>query len=209
MSNNTGIECTVCYPWFFWNKPEPKQEETNSEDYTIQEEETNPEDYTKQEETEESLKRNPFCLDPEYFKKFDWLKDESEEGEDYGSNLITRDEFLKNMFLGPFHKKPQSTSQQNLYFIGLDNDKMFLYLSDELDHSIIMNECKTNFEYAQINEPQKVVFQLNDVNPLEVDQNVKLFMKHFGIENTRGGSYTDVILQDPFAIDLSEMSNGL
>jgi len=81
---------------------------------------------------------------------------------------------------------------------------MFLYNCPEKPEKEVLEECEALYEYAQINRPIKIVFFIPNIQYKEIDENVKLFMHQFGIENTRGGSYTDVELLDEIKMSLME-----
>ena len=114
----------------------------------------------------------------------------------------------------------------NLYFVGLENNKLLLHASFTPLHIsnadfVGGNECKDNvttritnaqrckksreqiildceklYEYAKVNKPQNVVFVLENIDLFDVDKYVKMFMHMFGQDDCRGGSYLDVILPD-------------
>jgi hypothetical protein len=84
----------------------------------------------------------------------------------------------------------------SLYFIGLEDDRMFLYMSYTKPEDQILEDCSKLYEYARVHPVRRVVFTIHDVDLFDADKYVKLFMQMFGIDNTRGGSYVDVILPD-------------
>ena len=83
-----------------------------------------------------------------------------------------------------------------MYFISLDNDKMFLHTDFKNEYDEIMKYCENEYEYVKQNKPKKVVFILEIFDLYDVDKYVKMFMHMFGIDETRGGSYIDVELPD-------------
>jgi len=143
-------------------------------------------EFTERIETES----NPIQFDweKEYFNGFDWLNQETEK------YIIT--ENLAN-YINHLHVEADIHSEPLcLYFISLENNKMFLYDCEEKSDDEVMAECQEMYEYVQINKPIKIVFFLPNIQKKEIDDNVKLFMHEFGIENTRGGSYSSVDLPD-------------
>jgi hypothetical protein len=139
--------------------------------------------------------QNPVCFDWEtsFFSGFDWM-DENMEKYIISENLIKYIDHLdiETDLALPLH----------LYFVSLENNKMFLYHCEESPEYKVVEECAALCEYTKINPPIKVVFSIPNIRIEEVDENVKLFMHEFGIENTRGGSYTDVEILDSIARDL-------
>jgi len=81
----------------------------------------------------------------------------------------------------------------SLYFVSLENDKVFIFSSMEHEESAVLKEC-AEFEFAKINAPKNILFTIPDFLPAEIDENVELFMKEFGVDSVRGGSYLDVVL---------------
>jgi hypothetical protein len=98
--------------------------------------------------------------------------------------LLQREEYVPN------------SNVISLYFIGLEDNKMFLYPSFTKSKDQIMEDCAKLYEYARVYKPRNVVFTIHDVDLFEIDSIVKLFMRMFGVENTRGGSYVDIDLPE-------------
>jgi hypothetical protein len=88
-------------------------------------------------------------------------------------------------------KKP--LDKPSLYFVSLENDKVFIFPSLEQEEDAVLKEC-AEFEFAKVNAPVCVIFSVAEILPKEIDENVKLFMREFGVDTVRGGSYLDVVL---------------
>jgi|Laugresbdmm110sn_2_1035109.scaffolds.fasta_scaffold00918_3 2-iminoacetate synthase ThiH len=110
------------------------------------------------------------------------------------SFLKTIDELLKKK--SPIRKRILFPEIITLYFIGLEDNKMFLYTSYEKPDDEIMEDCSKLYEYARIYKPRNIVFRIPEVDLFDIDKFVKMFMQMFGVDDTRGGSYVDVILPD-------------
>lgn len=83
-----------------------------------------------------------------------------------------------------------------MYYVSLENDKILLHVDFKRNVDVVLANCTKLYEFARINTPLRIVYT-SEVNDLyDVDKDVKLFMNMFGVENTRGGSYTDVELPD-------------
>jgi len=188
--NTPVVECDVCFkwPWQTTNLNiiiEPSQDNL---DQSVHDVSCN----TVSTLLEESIKsKEPVKFDWEenYFKKFDWL-DENTERYIIAEHLANYIDHL-DIQLNQDGEEPLF-----LYFISLQNCKMFLYHCHEKAYEEVLAECESKYEYVQINRPLKVVFVLPNIQQYEIDENVKLFMHQFGIDNTRGGSYTTVDLSD-------------
>ena len=87
-----------------------------------------------------------------------------------------------------------SSRTLNLYFVALEEDKMMLHASFKRSFEQIIADCEILYHFAKIYKPKRVVYVMENIDLYDVDKNVKIFMNMFGIDETRGGSYTDVIL---------------
>lgn len=106
--------------------------------------------------------------------------------------------FLKKLDIANANalQQQQEQAQQKvkpicLYYISLENNKMFLYADYLKPDEEIMQDCQLLYAYAKINRPQKIVFTTQNIDLYEIDSIVKHFMNAFGIDTVRGGSYTD------------------
>jgi hypothetical protein len=73
---------------------------------------------------------------------------------------------------------------------------MFLYLTYKKPNELILYQCEELYEYAKLFKPLKVVYTMDDCDLTDADKYVKQFMKMFGENSTRGGSYTDIVLPE-------------
>jgi len=55
---------------------------------------------------------------------------------------------------------------------------------------------KGSAAWTMLHRPIKIIETLNTINPMEEDIITKKYMLKYGIENVRGGSYTQIILDD-------------
>lgn len=149
-----------------------------------------------------------YAWDDEFFKKFEWLKErESEKRENEKDKQLQKAALLKefcklletellDMQTEPKHAVETRQNNLYLYFISLNNNKMFLHADFKKDYDVVMEECADMFEYVQLHAPQKVVYAMVVHDLYDIDKHVKQFMHLFGIDDTRGGSYTEVHLAD-------------
>lgn len=89
-----------------------------------------------------------------------------------------------------------STRTLYLYFVALEEDKMLLHASFKRSFEEVLADCEILYQYAKIYKPKRVVYVSENIDLYDVDKNVKIFMNMFGIDDTRGGSYTDVVLSE-------------
>ena len=78
-----------------------------------------------------------------------------------------------------------------MYFLSLENDKMFLHTDYKRDYDEILTICERDYEFVQIYKPIKVILTLEINDLYDIDKYVKIFMHMFGINDVRGGSYIE------------------
>lgn len=83
-----------------------------------------------------------------------------------------------------------------LYVILLQNDKIFLHLSRDVSEDQIMVEASALFDFVKKNPPVRILETITIDNTFLIDYHVKKHMDCFGIDNVRGGSYSDEILPE-------------
>jgi len=88
----------------------------------------------------------------------------------------------------------EQITDNKLYAIELENEKVFLHFSPPVYQDILFRECIVLFDFVKKNRPLKIlkVIDINDV--LEIDYYVKYYMRYYGIENVRGGNYSNEFL---------------
>ena len=147
----------------------------------------------------------------EFFKKFEWLDSRNENnGEDKDTDTVLRAKyqlFLEacSMLQGNFSMANEKENGKDpyynklyMYFISLENEHMFLHTDFKKEYEIVIKECLDKYDYVKLHKPQNIVFVMEIHDFYDVDKYVKMFMHMFGIENTRGGSYTDIVLKSEF-----------
>jgi hypothetical protein len=153
-----------------------------------------------------------------YFKQFDWLSEDTTNILDDPNDIVVdmqsipQEERL-NMFLDCCKliesqnlmimnntDYEETTDLESaplyMYYVSLENDKLLLHVDFKQNIDVVLSDCERLYEFARINAPLRVVYTAEVKDLYDVDKDVKLFMNMFGIENTRGGSYTDVELPD-------------
>jgi len=82
-----------------------------------------------------------------------------------------------------------------LYVVLLENDNIFLHASIEKDYTKIMIECEVLNDFAKIHKPIAVTDMVEIGQDFSlIDINVKKYMREYGMEHVRGGSYCAVKL---------------
>lgn len=83
-----------------------------------------------------------------------------------------------------------------LHIILLEKDKLFLHVSthDKVDMQIVLTECELINEYLSKYKPIRIIETLSICQDDEINYFVKKYMKFYGIDNVRGGSYSNELL---------------
>jgi len=91
-----------------------------------------------------------------------------------------------------------------LYVLQLKNEKYFLHYSTEKHDEDIIDECIEEYSFVRNNQPA-IIVNVDVIKPTEdINSHVKCKMMCFGIENVRGGSYSDEVLSVKQFQDLTE-----
>ena len=83
-----------------------------------------------------------------------------------------------------------------LHIILLEKEKLFLHVSthDKVDMHIVLRECELINDYLSIYKPIRILETIVICQDDEINYFVKKYMKCYGIENVRGGSYSNELL---------------
>lgn len=142
----------------------------------------------------------------EFFKKFEWLESPDKNMNDEALSakyqlFMDACAMLQGNFDMVKEKDPGNDPYYNklyMYYISLEDEHLFLHTDFKKDYNKVIEECLAKYDYVKLHKPQKVVFVMEIHDFYDVDKYVKMFMHMFGIEKTRGGSYTDIVLKDAF-----------
>jgi hypothetical protein len=85
-----------------------------------------------------------------------------------------------------------------LHVVSLTDNKLFLHVSHtSIDNNArILLECEVMHEYVRKYKPLRILESVVLRQDTEIDFFVKKYMKHYGIDNVRGGTYSDIELTD-------------
>ena len=142
----------------------------------------------------------------EFFKKFEWLENPTEkETEQLLAQkyklFVEACKLLQGQFDISNEKDVGEDIHYNklyLYFISLDNNCLFLHPDFKKSYDDVIKECLETYDYVKLNAPDKIIYVTEIHDLYDVDKYVKMFMHMFGMENTRGGSYTEIVLRPAF-----------
>jgi len=83
-----------------------------------------------------------------------------------------------------------------IFVLELENDKWFLHVSHKDNYNHIELECQTLYSFVRKNPPLKKHEVLQTFNKFEINTLTKKYMEYYGIDNVRGGIYSDEIFPD-------------
>jgi hypothetical protein len=83
--------------------------------------------------------------------------------------------------------------QKYIYVLKLENEKWFIYDSEEKPERQIMNECEIYYDYAKKHKPIHLEEIIPWTNSDDRTTHVKEFMYLYGVSNVKGGPY----MEDP------------
>lgn len=140
----------------------------------------------------------------DYFKRFEWLENRERLMENELNEITLK---MRNSLFSlcnggvamnnePNLKENPEENKLYMYYISLDQNKMFLYTDFKDSDESIIEKVQENYPFVQLYQPRKIVFTMEITDFYDVDKYVKQFMHMFGIDNTRGGSYCDIILDE-------------
>lgn len=79
-----------------------------------------------------------------------------------------------------------------LNVILLENENILFFESDSIYDYQIMSECVETIEFAKKHKPLIILEKIQITESLQVDDRVKYYMKFYGINHVRGGSYATI-----------------
>jgi hypothetical protein len=165
-------------------------------------------DIVANENAVDEYNNSKFSWEDDFFKKFEWLSDSLEAGP-LETDVTYQDRY--NLFMDcckiledemiqiqnePDLRTEAEYNKLYMYFVSLEDDKLFLYTDFKMNYDTVMKTCEDNYEYVEKHKPRKIIFTLEINDLYDVDKYVKTFMHMFGIDDTRGGSYTDCELPE-------------
>jgi len=83
-----------------------------------------------------------------------------------------------------------------IFVLQLENDKWFLHIADDSTRNTVFFECQSMFDFVKTNPPILIYETIPMKDQYEIHRATKTYMEYFGIDNVRGGMYTDVVLPD-------------
>ena len=83
----------------------------------------------------------------------------------------------------------------NIYVLKLESGKYYIGKSDNINFRLEDHFNSNGSEWTKLFAPLSLIELIKNVSPFEEDKIVKVYMAKFGIENCRGGSYSNIKLE--------------
>ena len=88
-----------------------------------------------------------------------------------------------------------------LYILKLDNDKYYIGITMNLNMRLAQHFSGDGSKWTKIHKPINVIeIQINNVDESLENKITLEYMRKFGYESVRGGSYTRLDLKKPLAL---------
>lgn len=81
-----------------------------------------------------------------------------------------------------------------IYILELENNKFYIGNSSNVNKCYEQHLKGLDSEFTKIYKPVKIYKIYNNISEFDEDNYTKLYMKLFGIDNVRGGSYCNIYL---------------
>ena len=88
------------------------------------------------------------------------------------------------------------TTNYTIYVLQLENNKWFLYITQEKKHENVIYEALTLYDFVKTYPPIQIYESFKTTDFFEINTLTKKYMTWIGIENVRGGIYSDEFLPD-------------
>jgi len=84
----------------------------------------------------------------------------------------------------------------NIYILELENDKFYVGKTNDVGERYKEHLDGTGNIWTKNNKPKSIIETIENSSLYDLDEYVKEYMKKYGIDNVRGGSYNQIILNN-------------
>jgi len=84
----------------------------------------------------------------------------------------------------------------NIYILKLENDKWYIGKSDNPEKRFLQHKNGSGSAWTSRYKAVELFKVIENVSPFDEDKFTKEYMSIYGIDNVRGGSYTQIILPE-------------
>lgn len=84
----------------------------------------------------------------------------------------------------------------NIYILKLQNDKWYIGKSDNPEKRFLQHKNGSGSAWTSKHKSLELFKVIENVSPFDEDKFTKEYMSLYGIDNVRGGSYTQIILPE-------------
>lgn len=96
-----------------------------------------------------------------------------------------------------------------VYILELEHEKYYVGRTDNVSRRLGEHMCGKGSEWTKMYKPLNVYAEISDADSFDEDKYTKIMMAEHGIDNVRGGSYTQIELSDQVKQFLQvELSNA-
>ena len=96
----------------------------------------------------------------------------------------------------------------NIYILKLENDKYYVGKTEYLDIRIEHHITGKGSVWTKKYKPVKIIEIIPNCDDFDEDKYTIMYMSKYGIENVRGGSYCELILNEERKNNLNNILNG-
>jgi len=96
----------------------------------------------------------------------------------------------------------------NIYILELENDKYYIGKTNDVGERYKQHLNGTGNIWTKNNKPKSIIKSFNNCSLFDLDEFVKEYMKIYGINNVRGGSYNQIKLNDDTIAFLEDELNA-
>ncbi len=104
------------------------------------------------------------------------------------------------IFFIPSNTKPKiykmSNEKTNIYILKLRNNKYYIGKSKNPQKRFEEHIKGDGSSWTSLYKPIQIEKIISDASPFDEDKYVKIYMEKYGVENVRGGSYSEVELDE-------------
>ena len=92
------------------------------------------------------------------------------------------------------HKNSTSNNKNIIYVLQLEQNKIYIGKTKDLNKRFNQHLNGKGSVYTNLYKPISIIENVNEYNEFDEDNYVKRYMKIYGINNVRGGSYSNLVL---------------
>lgn len=96
----------------------------------------------------------------------------------------------------------------NIYILALEKNKYYIGKTENLNFRLSEHNCGRGCSWTKKYKPIYLIEIIKNCDHYDEDKYVRIYMDRYGIDNVRGGSYSNVVLNKTTINNLVRMSLG-